>query len=229
MEYHDPHGVRELMNDFHCFECTEVMPLAFEFNERPDLILDYLCFLPAPRTWLEYRIPEFKERRAILLFDETDNYTKMAHFMATSCSAIGMVPLRNKEVNLKLIKDLKVEKSYALSMIALAHVLLVLINTPRIIGRRQFMPHRGLERDLTRSMGVGKFPLHAWTEIRLEVAKPTEIDDGEPHEAHLTGRRALHFCRAHLRVRLGQLEYVSPHWRGDPALGIKQSRYAVVP
>jgi hypothetical protein len=106
--------------------------------------------------------------------------------------------------------------------------LLALINSPRIIGRQQHMPSRVLEQKLTRGFGVGKFPLHAWTEIKLEVAKPIEIDDGEPHEAHLTGRRALHFVRKHLRLWNGELIYVTSHWRGDPALGIKQSRYRVV-
>jgi hypothetical protein len=100
-----------------------------------------------------------------------------------------------------------------------------LINSPKVIGRRQFMPHKVLVKNFT----GGSFPLHAWTEIRLEVSKPPEIDDGGPHEARLTGRRALHFCRAHLRIRYGQLEYVSPHWRGDPSVGIKQSRYIVTP
>lgn len=87
------------------------------------------------------------------------------------------------------------------------------------------MPHRKVERELTKAFGLGKFPLRAWTELRLTVAKPAEIDDGESHEAHLTGRRALHFCRKHIRIRNGKLEYVSAHWRGDPALGIKQTRY----
>lgn len=88
------------------------------------------------------------------------------------------------------------------------------------------MPHRGLERALIANQKlVGKFPLHAWTEIKLHVTPPKEAE-GE-HEAHLTGERALHFCRAHLRIRLGRLEVVKAHWRGNPAIGIKQSRYTV--
>lgn len=106
---------------------------------------------------------------------------------------------------------------------------LAMINTPRIIGRRQYMPHAGLQRRLAAAKGmVGKFPLHAWTEIKLEVRPPEEAGDAE-HQTYLTGEKALHFCRAHLRVRLGKLEYVRSHWRGNPALGIKQSRYTLVP
>ncbi|QPF81665.1 hypothetical protein IC762_17725 [Bradyrhizobium genosp. L] len=104
--------------------------------------------------------------------------------------------------------------------------LLAMINTPRIIGRCQHMPHAGLARDLRKRFGAGRFPLRAWTEIQLKVTPP-EQGEGEA-EAHLTGARALHFCRAHLRVRLGRLELVSSHWRGDPALGIKQSKYRLV-
>jgi hypothetical protein len=44
-------------------------------------------------------------------------------------------------------------------------------------------------------------------------------------EGHLTGEKCLHFVRTFLRVRMGQLEYVDAHWRGNPALGMKRSRY----
>lgn len=106
---------------------------------------------------------------------------------------------------------------------------LALINSPRIIGRRQHMPHRGLERDLVaKKKLIGKFPLHAWTEIKLEINAQRDASTDASTEAHLTGERALHFCRAHLRIRLGKLEIVSAHWRGNPALGIKQTRYRLV-
>lgn len=106
---------------------------------------------------------------------------------------------------------------------------LALINSPRIIGRRQHMPHRGLERDLiAKKKLIGKFPLHAWTEIKLEINSARGVSADASTEAHLTGERALHFCRAHLRIRLGKLELVSAHWRGNPALGIKRSRYRLM-
>lgn len=106
---------------------------------------------------------------------------------------------------------------------------LAIINAPRIIGRRTHLPHAGLQRAIAKSRKmVGKFPLQAWTEIVLEITPPQEAQD-DGHEAHLTGGRALHFCRAHLRIRLGQLEFVRHHWRGDPSIGIKRSRYVVKP
>lgn len=41
------------------------------------------------------------------------------------------------------------------------------------------------------------------------------------------GKRCLHFVRAHVRIRFGQLEVIKPHWRGDGELGIKSPRYWV--
>lgn len=103
---------------------------------------------------------------------------------------------------------------------------LACINTPRIIGRRTHLPHRGLERELLKRKAViGKFPLHAWTEILLDVTPPEEAKGLPDYEARLTGEKALHFVRAHLRIRLGKLEFVSSHWRGSVTNGIKRSRY----
>jgi hypothetical protein len=117
--------------------------------------------------------------------------------------------------------DKELARLQALSLYAY----LVMINSPRVIGRRQHPPHKVLQK----GFAGGHFPLHAWTEIKLEVTKPTLIDDGEPHQARLTGLRALHFCRAHVRIKNGKLEYVTAHWRGDASIGIKRSRYAVTP
>ena len=145
--------------------------------------------------------------------------------MAGSDRAI--VATKNQIQKEKILRNFGLPPMEALAIYA--QLAMILINSPHIIGRRKHMPHAGLERQLTRGLAGGKFPLHAWTEINLQVAKPVEIDDGEPHEAHLTGRRALHFVRKHIRIRLGQLEYVSAHWRGDPSIGIKRSRYTVKP
>lgn len=76
---------------------------------------------------------------------------------------------------------------------------------------------------------VGKFPLNAWTEIMLEMTPPPAPEGPSTCEVRLSGTKALHFCRAYLRLRLGRLELVSSHWRGDGALGIKQSRYVLTP
>lgn len=210
-----------------------------------------LAFLPAPKTWLEW-VADNGERRACLLTDLHGSATEAQEpdalalvdwvFADPFCSSMapgshdesaaaddmqgGVLELRaGMEGGIKgaAIPNRPVGES--LSACLMIWALLALINSPRIIGRRQHMPHAGLQKALARSRGmVGKFPLRGWTEIKLEIAPPA-TDEGEPHEARLTGQKALHFCRAHLRIRNGKLERVRAHWRGDPALGIKRSRY----
>jgi hypothetical protein len=226
-------------------------------EESADRVFQNLAFLPAPKTWIEWRFTNC-QRLALLLEENEDHTAARATLFSelnaednadVGASEIGMLSLTSSEffrfglhadnspryvffppAMRAAIDDhghsLTVEKAIEW-LLAHAHYCLVCINSPRIMGRKQHIPHAGLERSLRQTFGAGKFPLQGWTEILLKVSKPVEIDDGEPHEAHLTGRRALHFCRKHIRIRNGQLEHVSAHWRGDPALGIKQSRYTV--
>jgi hypothetical protein len=112
-------------------------------------------------------------------------------------------------------------------LISFARNVLVLINSPKIVGCQQHEPHRGLARQIKQTKSMVGFHLLPWHEINLQITKPAEIADGEPHEARITGRRARHFVRKFMRVRLGRLEYVSARWRGDPALGIHQADYRV--
>jgi hypothetical protein len=207
-----------------------------------------LVFLPAPKTWIEWKAIN-GVRMAIHLQDTSNEKADVNFFVFdpelddVAVSWLGSVSLNggdffvgngSHEVRIHVPQWMEdTLKSiggsmFAQSMLSMSHLMLAFINSPKIIGRQQHMPHRALEKALIKTFGAGKFPLRAWTEIKLHVSKPVEIDDGEPHEAHLTGRRALHFCRKHIRIRRGRLEYVSAHWRGDPAIGIKQSRYKVV-
>jgi hypothetical protein len=113
-------------------------------------------------------------------------------------------------------------------MTAKTYALLGMINTPQVFQRLVHQPHAGLQRKLAAAKPlVGKFPLGAWTEILLKVPAPQGEQSVHPDGSYLSGERALHWCRAHLRYRLGQWEVVSDHWRGNPAIGIKQSRYRV--
>ena len=239
---------RILLEDVHCFEISDCMDLIEDMVLRRtpiEQLFETYGFLPAPKTWLEWRTHKhgFFGRRALCLTQHPEpmlvdgvmrETVAMNMCEAQNAMCLGyFIPSTGEYCpNPDSTKGWKIEETaddiaYGWSLLAL-HALL-LINSPKIIGRRQHMPHAGLERRLTRGLGAGKFPLHAWTEILLEVNKPIEIDDGEPHEAHLTGKRALHFCRKHIRIQNRQLVYVSAHWRGDPALGIKRSRYTVQP
>lgn len=240
--------LREKLADIHCFEVTEILDLAQELSAtgkgHMEGLLSVYGFLPAPKTWIEWQPPS--PPRHALLLEQVEPDPTLPHPIYIGITAFfhetvwpvgglasdghvavnpGTVPMLSDTV---LITQRNTEET-AQGLVVSAALYLILINTPRIIGRRQHMPRKTLERKLVKGLRGGKFPLHAWTEIKLQVAKPIEIDDGEPHEAHLTGRRALHFVRKHLRIRLGQLEYVSAHWRGDPSIGLKRSRYTVTP
>lgn len=240
--------LRRGLEDVHCFEVTQCLPLldelAGKLNDQPpdkfDAILETYSFLPAPKTWIEWSFAN--GRRAAFLLEEQQLEgikAKCTLYCREEATALGVIsahsamplgePIIPKWLAKTTIELFGGDGPVDTGLLTLVHMFLILINSPKIIGRRQVMPNKGLERKLTQDLGAGKFPLHAWTEILLRVNKPPEIDDGEPHEAHLTGRRALHFVRKHIRIRLGQLEYVTSHWRGDPALGIKQSRYIVTP
>jgi len=240
--------LRKRLEDIHCFEVSACWDLILQTMKHTSFAraFDTFGFLPAPNTWLEWTVPgapRDRNRRAVLLNEYPDPVEDEEGVVREAVGvnlfehhrAIGIGFLIPKTGSFQLEEEALrnwrlVDRDplhAASALMGITQTILVLINSPRIIGRRQYMPNRALERELTRGFGRGKFPLHAWTEIKLEVAKPPEIDDGEPHEAHLTGRRALHFCRKHIRIRNGQLEYVSAHWRGDPALGIKRARYRV--
>lgn len=231
--FNDRVGLVPRMSDTHCFELSEVtqaiQSLAGDINRRPGSS-DVLAFLPAPKTWLEWKVGA---NRYGILLEETKfgaDFTiagEKGFFSETGGQIALHETLLASGLDDVAFRDagwLGPKNSHFLLLFIYAA--LALINTPRIIGRRQHMPHRGLERDLVRAMRtVGKFPLHAWTEIKLEIIDPHDASGDPSAEAHYTGKRALHFCRAHLRVRLGKLEIVRSHWRGDGSLGIKQSRY----
>lgn len=236
------------MSDIHCFDLTQATELIgdlldqlheMEENSRNEIYKNQV-FLPAQKTWIEFRPPENNKRLGFLLIgnkeiDET--MASMALVMDENYVELGMLKLHDSTFfapeELKTVPNSPFEgsekellQSYS-SAVSILLKCLILINTPKIIGRITKSPNRRLEKLLIKQQPwIGSFPLHAWTEIRLHVKTPPEMQGGE-YEAHLTGKKALHFCRQHLRVRCGRLELVRAHWRGDPAIGIKRSRYLV--
>lgn len=220
--FNDQCGLLGRMDDIHCFDATEVIEIAKDFSDAMARHGDWLsqtAFLPAPRTWIEFI--EDGQRMGILLTCRDDYAFAKCAFVDRSMDT-GIVLCLGSEAS---HNDYEHRNEYRhLYRVILA--ILAIINSPRVIGRQQHMPHRGLERRLAKAKGlVGKFPLHAWTELKLSVSDIGKRADGTTHEAHYTGEKCLHFCRAHLRVKNGRLERVSAHWRGNPALGIKRSRY----
>lgn len=251
--FKDQSGLLPRLIEAHCFEVSDVFDaasgLAEDLQKRGMTLRGTRTFLPASLTWIEWahrsEDGSITGRQGLLL-DAADG----AEFATSTWAFKGgdLFLSAQKQGALSLTGDGKLDQEYLsvrefenddweekAGWVAHIYALLSLINTPRIIGRRQHMPHAGLQRKLAASKGMpGKHPLAAWTEIILEVTTPREARENGEHEAHLTGGKALHFVRAHLRVDYrtlgsGQLEYfkVREHWRGNGFLGIKRSRYTV--
>ncbi len=238
----DRSGLLRRLDDVHPFECTAIMPfvgdLAARLWDAPDRGA-VLAFLPAPRTWIEWQWrPGVQVGVMLDSGPEPDPDFATVTFVGggdidqriVADLSPGALPLRSM---LDLVPARHVSNGLLPEDVfspCRIYALLACINTPRVINKAVHMPHRGLQRDLARAQrAVGSFPLRAWTELKLEVRAPRD-DAGEPSEdIWLTGRKALHFVRAHLRISHGRLDLVRAYWRGDAALGIKQTKYAVIP
>lgn len=193
----DRGGVLAQMGDVHCFECTEVIALARLLGEKlPKHGIDERStFLPAPKTWLEWKTG--RHSRTGLLLVQNKGATAAEIYKSYeyrnewfSLSRTGKLAFSYRPLGKTMSNTMKEQKEFLAALDGSDEAILALlsiINTPRIIGRRQHMPHRGFERDLVRAMkAVGKFPLHAWTEIKLEVAPPKDMRRDPSVEAHYT-------------------------------------------
>jgi hypothetical protein len=232
----DPLGVAKRLGEFHFFDVSGVTALAHDLGNKfaDQKPIGRLAFLPAAHTALDFGDYYGSGKRTGFLIDQ-DGDTARCRAVVTTADDRRVISPYHFDIGLNETADNTVSLVWrdatqaAVACVAapLIYGALALINTPRTIGRRQHMPHAGLQRKLAAAHGMpGKYPLHAWTTIILEV-RPPRIEGERVHEARLTGSKCLHFCRAHLRIRNGALEYVSPSWKGNGALGIKQSRYDV--
>jgi len=230
--------LRGLLEGVHFFEMTAVCPIVDELTRKiRELSLEERIeqaeadeskiFLPAPTTWFEKRCSD-GEREALRLSEVDEKIIVQLVSKDAGVLEIGWLTKHLTKddgyfINIKLCG---IERTRAHFILISVAALLIIVNSPRIIGRRQVMPHAGLEREFLRKQKlVGKFPLHAYTEVVLNVSKPTKIDDGKIHEAHLTGQRPFHWVRAHLQRYCGIWTRVVFHHRGNVALGFKQKRY----
>lgn len=231
------------MDDVHCFEITEITKLAAELGaEYPKYgVRDELMFLPFPKTWIEektdYGRHGFLVEESKGVWRVTEAWaskngkwrSEQWYFQNEQCRYLAVVEHSRGARYAKVINDAYQRHALQPNSDEWFRAIFAIINTPRIIGRQQHMPHRGLERNLiAKQKLIGKFPLHAWTEIKLSVAPPRDMSRDDPVEAHYTGMVAYHWVRAHLRIRLGQLELVKAHERGNSALGFRRQRYRLV-
>lgn len=236
--YDDRIGLIPRMDDIHCFEVSDILPLAEELDAgfSANGYDARLTFLPAPRTWIEGRFEAgyLKGRRIGMLLEQRDDRVTVAIASEYSAGSEGMP--RDYTIHLgdgsqksrRQIVLAGAEAGWGGDLPILA--LLTIINLPRLVGRKQHLPHSGLQKRLSKAKGVtGRYPLHAWTELKLSAAEALREADARVHEARLSGEKCHHFCRSHLRVKSGRVELVRAHWRGNPALGIKRTRYNITP
>jgi hypothetical protein len=207
------------------------------------------AFLPAPRTWMEFapRIPPelsrpglSSRRHGILLEEVPAERCALATICISEGSYFGVlvetiIQLQGSdrlgEVRYGVLlmqpqnpEEAKEAEEGVKCLTMDIYPMLALINTPKVIGRREHAPHKGLQRQLKAAGGA---ILRPWTEIMLDVT--VRDSDGVGESGRLSGGKALHFCRQYLRIRLGRLEIVRSHWRGDPVLGVVRASYTVRP
>lgn len=248
----DPCGIKQKMADVHCFDISSVKKIARELGVQTfqgGNLSEAQMFLPAPKTWIEW--DAFEGARCGFLLEQIKNgevhvwqaytHNERSYLTHPDPFLLDLRWYRNNPRDVGWYGYIRTDRGELFDslsnipgedLVASVSITLIgalaLINSPKVIGRNSHTPHRGLQKDLLRQQKlIGNYPLHAWTEIILDVTPPKEAEGQHDYEAYLTGRRALHFVRAHLRIRDGKLCFVKAHWRGDAALGIKQSRYVV--
>lgn len=217
----------------HFFDVGDVLPLAHELVRVCDGEAAALCdlaFLPAPVTWLEFRaadggraafmLAQVTAGEAVVVLVTAKMAARPVGFIYTDLGAddvgampAGVMPGWPPEVAERLLMTV--------------YGLLNLINRPGSLQQCEHAPHRGVSRALARKGLVGKFPLRGWTEIKLSVGPGGNMR--EPKNAGATGDKCLHFVRAHRRRCWGVWVKIPAHWKGDAALGMKQTRYRLVP
>jgi hypothetical protein len=217
----DPQAHARNIGDFHCFECSDVMVLAHDLAKKHAVPTEgRLAFLPAPRTWLEFSGASvegfpFAKRIAVLLEEDGDDARVTLAVSERDSPALligmslGFMPL-HKSPEIGLVTAARGIRPESLDLFvqfaSLIYALLAMINSPRVIGRVTRLPHAGLQRRLAAAKGIsGKFPLHATTRMKLHVCERVQDERGSERVSWLSGERALHWVRAHVRPVAGSL------------------------
>lgn len=216
----DADGMIARIREPHCFEVSAVLDIAEAIWAIDAEALTATAFLPAPQTWIEFRGTD-GVRMALFADKEADGAVSLFRAYEGKCGFMGT--FRERDGNLNVSAGYGFEHGALTAM--MLFTFLAIINTPRLVGRKQHEPNKALVRELRRAPD-GELTLHPWSEIKLEIT-PRESSDDQTLPASVTGRKCLHFCRSHFRVQNGRLVVVRPHWRGDAALGVKQSDYRV--
>jgi hypothetical protein len=233
----DPYRKSNTLLSAKCFECTELADFVRDIfgksAQRQDVFKTGQVFSPAPVAVLEFKIND--QRGGFLIEERSDGRLDIFDIYVNGIHPLGVLETsetfqRTDSVFKVVSQNLSLETATVLMQAVACY--LCLINTPNLVGKITRLPHAGLQKKIASKRGmVGKFPLHAWTEISLciDTTGRSVCGENQEVEARLSGQKCLHFVRSFLRWRLGRLERVMAHWRGDSSLGIKRSRYNVRP
>jgi hypothetical protein len=193
-----------------------------------------LAFVPAESTWIECFVPvkTTKNQRGgfttvtfLLRQPDGENATLSSLIIAHNgdrhfLSEYGMLP---DMLALRREPDLVENTINQQQHHFLTYAALSIINSPAVFHREWCEPHRAVARE-AKTKGLGQ--VRGWHKIRLSMTRQVAEAHGE---GHVTGERCLHFVRMFTRWRLGRLEYVRDHWRGNPDLGVSLASYKVKP
>lgn len=138
----------------------------------------------------------------------------------------GLHPLRTVDWTPPPRDDLDSQLDNAQTRAWWLYAMLSLINSPRIVARSEHKASSKLNKFLNRK-GDGQYNLLPWHEVFLDITPPPEAVAAADGAPRLTGPRALHFCRQHIRIKRGKLELVRAHYRGSADVGIAQTQYRV--
>lgn len=106
------------------------------------------------------------------------------------------------------------------ALIEIIYAALALISTHRMVNFVQ----TDYSRLNNRRQKRGKWPLLSYSTVKVKLPRETIDAVCGPTTGE---QRPLHFVRAYLRLKQGQVELVTPHWRGNAELGIVQPKYEV--
>lgn len=239
--FYDPCNMLKRITEAHCFECTAIFPMMcemFDVGGKDHITAESMAsdmFMPAPVTWLEWKLPEANDRFGLMLVQGGDDERVISRIIA--CNAEGFYSAAVIDSDRRAFDnrydglpdaadylDFNVGATREMSCVAL--IMLAIINQQQIIDRHRRQVHAGLRRNLHRALG--RYPLLAWEEIKLRVGPPRDASAKASGARVSTEDMPLHFVRAHRRKTLVLRDVVKAHWRGNPALGMKQTRYRMV-
>jgi hypothetical protein len=223
-----------------------------ESIKKTKSITELTYFSPSSKTWIEFNTIRHDRkdlRVGFFITNETWNKTKLTNdeFICVTYNLEVPIPIlfmsKYRDINTWALYDsnnkewiFKIEDetnrffmNFCVSHIAASFLM---INSPKVIARDIQPFHAGLRKDLSKyvpSQGRSKH-LNEWHVIKLEVFKDgKEKHYSDDENKTLRGKMAYHYVRNFTRIRLGKLELVREHFRGDATIGTSKSYYNVTP